>query len=337
MVILSRQLSTLFEAKVPVVDSLKLLALEAENPLLRRKLSELLADIQGGIPMSSAMAKHPDVFSKFYVNMVRSGEESGKLNEVFSYLADYLQRSYELTSKAKNALYYPAFVIFTFFSVMILMMVFVIPRLSEILKDVGHDLPIYTRIVIGTSEFLRSYGIFFLMALVAGIIFLWRYTRTEIGRSVISRLQLSFPYVGKLYKKLYLSRVTDNLETLLSSGVSVVRALEITADVVGNRIYEKILKDSLEAVKGGVPISEVFSRYKEIPPLVSQMIRVGEESGKLGFILKTLAGFYKREVDNSVENLVSLIEPVMIIALGLAVGILLVSILGPIYNITSAI
>ncbi|HDO23643.1 MAG TPA: type II secretion system protein GspF, partial [bacterium] len=146
-----------------------------------------------------------------------------------------------------------------------------------------------------------------------------------------------FPYVGKLYKKLYLSRVTDNLETLLSSGVSVVRALEITADVVGNRIYEKILKDSLEAVKGGVPISEVFSRYKEIPPLVSQMIRVGEESGKLGFILKTLAGFYKREVDNSVENLVSLIEPVMIIALGLAVGILLVSILGPIYNITSAI
>lgn len=337
VVILSRQLSTLFEAKVPVVDSLKLLAAETENFSLQKQLNDVLEDIRGGASMSSAMAKHPDIFSKFYVNMVRSGEESGKLDEVFSYLADYLERSYELTSKARNALIYPAFVIMTFFAVMTLMMVFVVPRLTEILKDVGHELPLYTRVVIGISEFLRSYGIFILMAFVGLIIFLWRYTRTKIGKAAISRLQLSFPYIGSLYKKLYLSRITDNLETLLSSGISAVRALEITSDLVGNQIYEKILKESLEAVKGGNSISEVFSRYKDIPPLVSQMIKIGEESGKMGFILKTLAKFYRKEVDSAVENLVSLIEPVMIISLGVAVGILLVSILGPIYNITASI
>ncbi len=337
VVILSRQLATLFEAKVPVLDSFKLLAGETENVTLRKSLNEVVEDIQGGSPMSVAMSKHPEVFSRFYVSMVRSGEESGKLDEIFSYLADYLERYYELASKAKNALFYPAFVVFTFFMVMVLMMVFVIPRLADIIKEMGQDVPFYTKMVIGTSEFLVDYGVFILLAAAAGVVFLWRYTRTELGKEAISRLQISFPYIGTLYKKLYLARITDNLETLLSSGIPVVRALEITADVVGNRVYEKILKEAADSVKGGNPISEVFARYSEIPPLISRMMRIGEESGKLNFILKTLSRFYSREVDNTVGNLVSLIEPVMIIALGLAVGILLISILGPIYSITSGI
>jgi len=240
-----------------------------------------------------------------------------------------------LTSKAKSALIYPAFVVGTFFIVMILMMVFVIPRLSAILLETGQKIPAYTRVVIGISGLLRSYGVFFLVILAVGIVFLWRYTRTKTGRLMISRLQIGVPYIGTLYKKLYLSRITDNLETLLSSGIPVVRALEITGDVVGNKIYEKILRESEEAVRAGNSISDVFSRYKDIPPLVSRMVRIGEESGKLDFILKTLAHFYKREVNSAVENLVGLIEPVMIVSLGLAVGILLVSILGPIYNISA--
>ena len=337
IVILSRQLATLFEAKVPVLDSFKLLANETENLTLRKSLNEVVEDIQGGSPMSVAMSKHPNIFSRFYVSMVRSGEESGKLDEIFSYLADYLERYYELTSKAKNALFYPAFVVFTFFSVMVLMMVFVIPRLADIIKEMGQDVPLYTKAVIGTSEFLVDFGVFILLGIAVGIVFLWRYTRTELGREAISRLQISVPYIGTLYKKLYLARITDNLETLLSSGIPVVRSLEITADVVGNKVYEKILKDAVDAVKGGNPISEVFSQYKEIPPLISRMMRIGEESGKLNFILKTLSRFYSREVDNTVGNLVSLIEPIMIISLGLAVGILLVSILGPIYSITAGI
>jgi type IV pilus assembly protein PilC len=337
IVILSRQLSTLFEAKVPILSSLQLLVAETENPALRGKMSELLADIQGGASMSDAMARQPNVFSKFFVSMVRSGEESGKLDEVFSYLAAYLERSYELASKAKGALVYPIFVVVAFIVVIILMMVVVIPKLSVILQETGQSLPFYTQMIIGASDFLRSYGIFALIALIILAIGGWLYIRSPRGKIAFSRFQLSIPYVGILYKKLYLSRMMDNFETLLSSGISAVRTLELTADVIDNEVYRRILTDSINAVKGGSSISESFSRYEDMPGLVNQMIKVGEETGKLAFVLKTLARFYKREVDTAIETLMSLIEPALIIVLGLGVGLLVAGILGPIYNIGASI
>ncbi len=337
IVILSRQLSTLFEAKVPVMTSLQLLAAETENPALSKKLMELLDDIQGGAPISEAMSKHPDVFSKFFTSMVRSGEESGKLDEVFSYLASYLERSYELASKAKGALVYPAFVVCAFIGVMALMLTYVIPKLSSVLEETGQELPIYTKIIIGASDFLRNYGLFFLIALIGGVVGLWLYHKTPNGKVAFSRFQISIPYVGSLYRKLYLSRMMDNFETLLSAGISAVRTLELTADVIDNQIYKKILTDSLESVKGGSSISDSFSRYDDMPGLVVQMMRVGEETGKLSTVLKTLAHFYKREVDNSIETLMSLIEPALIIVLGLGVGLLIAGVLGPIYSMSSGI
>lgn len=337
VVLLSRQLSTLFEAKVPVLDSFKLLSSEAESPVLRKKLSQIVEDIQGGITMSQAMAKHPDVFSKFYVSMVRSGEESGMLQEIFLELSSHLERSYELTSKARNALVYPAFVIIVFFAVVILMAVFVIPKLSVILTEAGQDVPIFTKIIIGISNSLIAFGPILFIGLVAGIFALWRYTKTKTGKIAVSRFLLSVPYVGFLFKKLYLARISDNLRILLSSGVSMIRSLEITADVVGNEIYAKILREATDAVKGGSSLSESFSKYEDIPLLVSRMVKIGEESGKLNFMLETLARFYKREVDTTVENIVSLIEPAMIIVLGTMVGLLLISVLGPIYNLSSSI
>ncbi len=335
VVVLSRQLSTLFEAKVPTLTSLKLLSTETENPVLKDGLLDIVNDIQGGISISQAMSKHPNIFSPFYSNMVKSGEESGKLDEAFSYLADYLERSYELSSKAKNALVYPAFIILTLVIVMILMLVFVIPHLTAILTEVGQELPIYTKVIIGISDFARNYGIFVLIAFVAGVVFLWRYAKTETGRMVVSRFQLSVPIVGNLYRKFYVSRLTDNLETSLSSGISVVRVMEIAADVVGNAVYAKILMDAANDIKTGSSLSASFSRHKEIPQIVSQMIKIGEESGKLNFILKTLGRFYKKEVDNAVDTLVSLIEPVLIIVLGLGVGFFIVAIIGPIYSMTA--
>lgn len=335
--ILARQLSTLFEAKVPVLNSFQLLASETGNIALKEKLAELLDDIQAGASISDAMAKHPDVFSRFFVSMVRSGEESGKLSEVFSYLASYLERNYELSSKAKSALIYPVFVICSFFVVMILMFVFVIPQLSAILKETGQQLPLYTQIIIGISSFLVNYGIFvlILLLLVAGA--LWYYHRTATGKIAFAKFQFSIPYVGDLYRKLYLSRLMDNFETLLSAGISVVRTFELTADAVDNELYRQILLDSMGMVKGGSSISDSFSRYKEIPGLVSQMVRVGEETGKLSFVLKTLANFYKKEVETATETLLSLIEPALIILLGLGVGVIVAGILGPIYSITSSI
>ncbi|HEY4510233.1 MAG TPA: type II secretion system F family protein [Candidatus Paceibacterota bacterium] len=337
IVVFSRQLSTLFQAKVSVIESFKLLASGAESNKLKKTLFEVVEDIQGGVSMSQAMAKHQKVFSDFYISMVRSGEESGKLDEIFAYLADYLERSYEIVSKARNALIYPAFVIFTFFSVLVLMLVFVIPNLGKILKDTGQELPVYTKIILGLSDFLLQFGVIILVIIIAGALLLWRYLRTKEGKALIAREQISLPYIGSLYQKFYIARVTDNLATLMSSGIPVVHSFEIAADVVGNLVYANILRKSVDAIKSGSSISEVFSKYKDVPPLVTQMIKVGEESGRLNFILATLSKFYRREVDNAVDTLVSLIEPVMIVALGLAVGILLVSVLGPIYNVSSGI
>ncbi len=337
LVILARQLSTLFDAKVPVLTSFQLLAAEMENVGLKEKLTELLNDIQGGTSISEAMSKHPDVFSKFFVSMVRSGEESGKLSEVFAYLASYLERNYELTSKAKSALIYPIFVLGSFIIVMVLMLTVVIPKLSSILQESGQQLPFYTLAIIGLSNFLLNFGVFILIALVllgVGLVF---YYRTPKGKMAFSRFQLSIPYIGNLYKKLYLSRLMDNFATLLSAGVSVVRTFELTSETVSNEVYRNILIESTNAIKGGASISDSLSRYEDMPGLVVQMIRVGEETGKLAFVLKTLATFYKKEVETVTETLLSLIEPALIILLGLGVGVVVAGVLGPIYSITSSV
>ncbi|MBI5405780.1 type II secretion system F family protein [Candidatus Kaiserbacteria bacterium] len=337
IVILSRQIATLFEAQVSALRIFRLLATEVENKQLAIILSTVGDDIQGGSPISKALARHPKVFSVFYVNMVRAGEESGRLSETFGYLADYLDRSYDLLSKAENALIYPVFVIGVFFAVMALMLTLVIPKISAVLVDSGQAVPVYTKIVISISNFLVHYGIFALIALIALGAYLWQLGKTESGKLVLDSLKLGVPYVGDLYKKLYLSRIADNFATMLLSGVSVVEALDITASVVGNAAYTVVVGEVGVDVKGGASISDAMSRHPEIPGIMVAMTKVGEETGELGKILTTLAKFYNREVSNAVDTLVGLIEPVMIVMLGLGVGTLLAAILLPIYNLAGAI
>jgi type IV pilus assembly protein PilC len=337
VVVLSRQIATLFESQVSALRVFRMLSAEAATPLLERTLGEVANDIQGGSTLTGALAKHPKVFSSFYVNMVRSGEESGKLDEIFSYLADYLDRFYEVTSKMRNALIYPAFVIVTFVVVMILMLTLIIPRISQILIESGQDVPFFTKVVIGLSNFFLNYGILLFFLSLVGAFFLYRYSKTPEGHYRLDELKLAIPYIGELYKKLYLSRFADNMNTMLGSGIAMLRALEITASVIGNAVYEKHIKEAIESVKGGKVLSAALQPYPEIPGMLIQMIVVGEESGKLGAILKTLARFYQREVNNAVDTLVNLIEPAMIVLLGAGVGILLAAVLMPIYNISSAI
>ena len=337
VVILSRQIATLFEAQVSALRVFRLLAAEVDNAYLSEILTQVADDLQGGSPISKAMARHPKVFSNFYVNMVHAGEESGKLSDTFGYLADYLDRTYEVQSKAQNALIYPAFVIGVFVIVMALMLTMVIPRISQILVESGQDIPLYTKIVIGLSDFLVSYGFFILLALVVAAVFGYRSLETPSGRLFFDRFKLDFPYLGDLYQKLYLSRIADNFATMLVSGVPVVESVEITASVVGSATYERILLESGEAVKGGSSISDAFGAHPEIPGIMTAMIKVGEETGELGNILTTLAKFYRREVTNAVDTLVDLIEPLMIVLLGLGVGTLLASVLIPIYNLAGSI
>lgn len=337
VVILSRQVATLFEAQVSALRIFRLLASEVDNKYLADVLTEVADDIQGGSPISKAMAKHEKVFSTFYVNMVRSGEESGKLSQTFMYLADYLDRTYEVMSKAQNALIYPAFVIVTFVAVMGLMLTMVIPRISQILIESGQEIPLYTKIVIALSEFLVNYGAFFLVALAVGGFFAYRSMQTAEGRLLFDAAKLQMPYLGDLYEKLYLSRIADNFSTMLVSGVPVVEAVEITSTVVENAVFEGILKDVAEDVKGGASISDALGKHDEIPGIMIAMIKVGEETGELGTILGTLAKFYRREVSNAVDTLVDLIEPLMIVFLGLGVGTLLAAVLIPIYNLAGGI
>lgn len=337
VVIMSRQISTLFEAQVSALKAFNLLASNTENPALVKVLNTICSDIESGVTISEALSRHPEAFSFFYVNMVKAGEESGKLNQTFAYLADYLDRQYQLTSKTKNALIYPAFVIGVFFVVMILMMTFIIPRLETIIRDSGQVLPWSTTIVFAISDLLVNYGLFVLLGLGIFGFYMYRMSKSDSGQKYLDRIKITVPIFKNIYTKLYLSRISDNMDTMLSSGITIIRAIELTSVVVGNRVYEDLLKDALEKVKGGSSLSEAFSSHPEIPSIMAGMVRVGEETGSLGSILKTLGKFYSREVNEAVDTLVSLIEPMMIVALGLGVGLLLTSVLMPIYNIAGGI
>ena len=337
VVIVSRQIATLFEAQVSALRVFRLLASEVDNKYLAEIMTQIADDLQGGSPISKALARHPKVFTTFYVNMVKSGEESGKLSETFGYLADYLDRTYEVMSKAQNALIYPAFVVVTFVVVMILMLTLVIPNVSKILLDSGQEIPLYTKIVIGLSDLIVNFGPFLLILLVIGGFFVWRTLQTEAGRYFFDGLKLQIPYIGDLYEKLYLSRIADNFSTMLASGVPVIEAVEITGSVVGSVVYEDILKKVGEDVKGGSSISDAMQKHPQIPGIMTAMVKVGEETGELGNILGTLAKFYRREVSQAVDTLVDLIEPLMIVFLGLGVGVLLSAVLIPIYNLAGSI
>ena len=296
LVILSRQIATLFQAQVSALRVFRLLAAEATNPQMKKTLSSIAESLQSGSSISRALSQYPEVFSKFYISLVRAGEESGSLEKSFSYLADYLDRMYQIVTKARNALVYPAFVIFVFIAVMVLMLTLVIPKIAEILLDSGQELPIYTKIVIGTSNILTDYIVLFLLVIVSGLIALWRFRQTEVGARTIDEIKISIPFIGNLYQKLFLTRICDNLSTMLASGITMVQALEVTSDVVDNLVYKEIIENTLVEVKGGRSFADSIAEYPEIPGVLSQMAKVGEETGNLSEILGTLSEFYRREV-----------------------------------------
>lgn len=336
LVVFSRQISTLFEAQIPVVDALKTLVGQTSRPALREIIARVLDDVAGGLSISQAMAKHPRVFSAFYTNLIRSGEESGKLQEIFSYLAEYLERSYYLTTKARNSMIYPAFVLVAFIGVLIVMLVVVVPRLITIFEETGQRVPFYTQIVIYASLALRKWGVLLAILLVAFLLGIWRWAATAGGKRFFNRLQLNIPIVGELYRKLYIARITDNLRTLIMGGIPIMRALAITGDVVGNIVYEQAVKNAIESVKGGGMISAAFERTPEIPIFVTNMIKIGETSGRLDFILGSISKYYQREVESVLDNLVALIEPALIIFLGVGIGVLVASIMIPLYNLVGS-
>lgn len=336
LVILSRQIATLSEAQVSALRIFRLMSQQVENVYLSQVLTKVSDDLQGGTSISRALSKYPNVFSAFYVSMVKAGEDSGTLSKSFTYLADYLDRNYAIITKVRSALIYPIFVIIVFIAVMALMLVMVIPKISEILKESGQELPIYTKAVIGLSTFTSNNFGYLVVVLSICAVVVWQYVRTEAGQRSVDELKIRIPAIGNLYRKLYMTRICDNLATMLSSGLTMLQSLEITAEVVDNREYRDTIEGIITDVKAGRALSDASEEHELMPVVFSQMTRAGEESGALADILNTLSIFYRREVDNAVTAIISLIEPALIVVLGFGVGILIASVLVPLYNMTGA-
>ncbi len=337
VVIFSRQIATLFEAGVSALKGFRLLAAENENKTLQEQLVGVSNDIESGVSLSDALSRRPLLFSPFYVNMVKSGEETGKLNEVFLYLADFMDREYELNQKIKKALTYPSFVIGTFVLIMVGMLTFVIPKMAALFAEQGATLPLVTRIVLAISDLFVKYGpITFPTLIVLGWLF-YRWAQTDEGRHKVDEVKLKTPVFKSLYRQIFLTRLSDNMNTMLSSGVPIVRAIEITADLIENTVHKDLMRRVAKKVQTGTSFSKALYEEPEVPNILVQMVGIGEETGELGYILKNLAVFYKRELDTAIDNVIGLIEPAMIVGLGLGVGILVSAVLLPMYSLSDSI
>lgn len=339
IVIFSRQLSILFSAKVPLTESLQVLTSQTANLAFQQIIIDIAKETEGGMSISQAMSKHPKAFSDFYVNMVKSGEVSGKLEEVFNYLADSLEREYNLSARVFNSLIYPAIIFIVFIAIIIAMFVFVVPKLKDFVVASGQELPLPTRMIFAVSDFILNYWMWLLPLIVFGGIlgarFFWY---TKEGRLLWDEFKLKVPIFGLLFQKLALARFADSLSTLIAGGIPIIQAIEVTSDVVGNEYYRSVFLKSAEQVKKGFSMSSTLKIYPEIiPAMVSQMIFVAEETGRLEEIFKKIASFYAQETTRTLDALASLIEPVMIIILGVFVFILVLAILMPIYSITQSL
>lgn len=335
LVIFTRQFAVMIAASVTVVESLKILVDQTKNVTLQNLVAEIAYEVDSGSFLSDAFAKRPKVFSEFFINIIKSGETSGKLDEVLNYLADEMEKNYDMVAKIKGAMIYPIFIVCGLIGVGIVLMVYVIPNLTAILTETNAVLPLSTRIVIATSNFFKDYLwlVFLIVLLMAfGV---YSFAKTDFGKRVIDMTKLRMPIFGKLFKYIYLMRFTRSLSTLIKGGVTISRGLEITADVVGNVIYHDIINDTIESINDGNPIYLEMSRSRHVPKMVLQMISVGERTGNLDTVLDKITEFYGRETENMLNNLSKLMEPIIMVVMGVGVGIMVAAVIMPMYNLAS--
>ncbi len=333
IVLFSRQLSIMFKSKIPLLESLKVLSSQTKNSDFREKILELSEEIEGGTPFSKALSKYPKIFSPFYIAMVKSGEISGKLSEVLGYLADHLEREYHLMAKIKGALLYPSLIVLVILIVLAVMIFFVIPQLAQVLEASNTDLPFFTKIVIASAAFLKKWGWLITLGFIFLIFFCLRYSQTKKGKRFFDKILLELPMMGSLFKMVYLARFAENFSTLISGGLPIIQSLETVGDIIGNTSYKEVIFKARDEVRKGVPISSVLSQAPEIfTPVFIQMTLVGEKTGTLDTTLMNIVDFYQKETDRAIDNLLNVLEPVLIVFLGLFVAGIMLSILTPLYK-----
>ncbi len=335
LMVFFQQLSTLIGAHVPVVSALRTIEEQVANRYFKIVIKEMADDVEDGLQFSSAIEKHADVFSPLTVSMLRAGEVSGELQRAIDVVSQNIEKNYQLSAKIKGALYYPIFVITVALIIGFLVVTFILPRITVMIKDLHVPIPWYTAVLIWVGDFMSVYWWAVLLAIIAMVGGVLYYARTPVGKREWEQLLLKIPVVGALSRNIYITRFSENLAALLDGGIPVVRALTIASEVVGNNVYEKIILKAADEVKSGGTMSTVFLRSNEFPPIVSQMVRIGEETGSLASVLMSVAKFYNQEVETMTRSLTALIEPILIVFLGIGVGILVVGVLLPIYNIAS--
>lgn len=335
LVIFSRQLAVLVSANVSIVRALRILAKQTSSKYLFTVITSLADEVDGGVRLSAAMHKFPHIFDDFFVYMTRAGETTGRLDEVLTYLANQKEKDYELMSRVLIGMIYPAFILLALITMFIVMMIFVMPKLLDVVVASGAELPFMTQVLLAVSHFFQNYWIVVVILVVVFII-LYLYGRsTPVGKQMLDRAKLRIPVLGTIFYKMYLARIARSLANLLSSGVPVNRSLEIVADVVGNEVYRSVLRQTLQDIEAGVTLSESFKRSAAIPPMMTQMMVIGEETGRLDYILGKIEEFYARDVESLSRILTNLVEPVIIILIGIGAAVVVTGILMPVYSATS--
>ncbi|MFZ2803736.1 MAG: type II secretion system F family protein [Patescibacteria group bacterium] len=335
LVVAIRTLSVMVSASLPLTDAVRNIARQTVNVHLKAVLSDVANEVEGGGRLSDAFGKYPKVFSGFFINMVRSGETTGQLADVLEYLADQQEKDYDLSAKISGAMIYPGFILSSMAVIAFIMMTFVVPKLVSVLAQANVKLPWTTRGLIATSGFFQSYWWLMLILIIGGTIGIRAIIATPAGRYYWDLMKLKIPIFGNLFQRVYVVRFSRSMATLVKGGVDTVSALTIVADVMDNEVWRQMVLATIREVNDGNSMTTVFERYKFVPVMMTQMLAVGEATGRTEEVLQRLSTFFSREIDNVVANLVSLIEPVVIIILGLGVGILVSAIMLPLYQLSS--
>lgn len=338
LVVFTRQLATMIDAGVPLVRSLATLQAQTENPNLQHHIAEIAKDVEGGSSFADALEKHPEAFSPIYVNMVRAGEAGGILDAILKRLAEQQEKDSRIRGKFKSAMTYPIILLVITFSVFMGLMVFAMPKIGKMIKDLAGDnakLPTLTTTMLGISDFMVKNWIFIIAVIFIGGFFLKRYVKTPKGRRKKDQVLLRVPVLKTIIIKVAIARFSRIFASLMAAGVTVVDSIQITAKAIGNSLIEDELNEAAKAVTNGEQFSVPLSTSKIFPPIVAQMMAIGEETGKSDEILIKVADFYEEEVDNAVESLSSVLEPIMIVVMGGVVGLIAVAIIGPISNLSS--
>ncbi|MFA5013123.1 MAG: type II secretion system F family protein [Candidatus Paceibacterota bacterium] len=338
IVMFSRQLSIMIDSNVSPAEALDALANQTTNKKMKEKLVSIATDVRGGTLLSKAFSKFPEIFSTFYVNMVKSGEVSGDLPKILERTADHVESEYNIRMKTTGAMIYPAVIITVFVLIFIVIMVFVIPGLVKVLEGSGQEMPITTKIVIAISNFFVDFWYLVLLFFFGIASFFYFYPKTKEGKDIIDRFILKLPIFGNFFKNLYLARFAENLSTLISAGIPIADALEVVSDLIGNNVYRRILLDTRSRVIKGEGVSYALAKHeREVSSLFVQMAVVGERTGRLDTALLNIVRFYKREAEVFIDSLSSIIEPVMIIGLAVMVAFLVAAVLLPIYQVSTTV